>query len=289
MLYLLNDNDGYNEDGIDLIAQDWDNLIILDACRYDTFESRSDLPGTLEKRISRGAATPEWLYGNFNDRELKDTVYVTANPMFHEHEAELGTVFHDVWHLWKEGMGWDYDLQTVPPETTASYAEKAAEQYPNKRLIVHFNQPHGPLIGPTAEGSVLGPAKPMRDRSFLYDLWHRLRFSMLTTDTFQQAYAETFDITHDAVEQLLPSLDGKTVISADHGEMLGERPWPLPLRHFSHYRGFYRPELVEVPWHVIEGDERKEIITEEPKEDAAKPTVDDEVVSERLRDMGYIA
>lgn len=291
LIHLFWDSDSYNHDGIDVFSQDWDNLLILDACRYDVFESRSSLPGTLQKRISRGAATPEWLEGNLRDRRLEDTVYVTANPMFHRYEEDLGAVFHDVWHLWQDGWGWDSELQTVPPDVTATYAKKAAEEYPNKRLLIHFNQPHGPLLGPTAEGSIIGPgAKPTHERTFLEDLRHKIAILQVPTATFRKAYEETFDLAHDAVEDLLPFLQGRTVVSADHGEMMGERPWPIPLRHFSHYRGYYKPELVEVPWLVIEGDDRKEIIAEPPVNDEAhEPISDDETVTNRLQDLGYIA
>jgi len=43
-----------NEDGVDPFEADWDNLFILDACRYDMFERRAELPGRLERAESRG-------------------------------------------------------------------------------------------------------------------------------------------------------------------------------------------------------------------------------------------
>jgi len=41
-----------NEDGVDPFEADWDNLFILDACRYDMFERRAELPGRLERAES---------------------------------------------------------------------------------------------------------------------------------------------------------------------------------------------------------------------------------------------
>jgi hypothetical protein len=55
----------YNPDGVDVLAEDWDNLLILDACRYDAFAARADLPGRLERRRSRGSHTSEFLSGIF--------------------------------------------------------------------------------------------------------------------------------------------------------------------------------------------------------------------------------
>src|SRR5699024_1517067 len=54
----------YNPEGTDVFAEDWDTLVILDACRYDEFVRRSDLPGITEHRISRGSTSPEFVRGN---------------------------------------------------------------------------------------------------------------------------------------------------------------------------------------------------------------------------------
>jgi hypothetical protein len=59
----------FNPHGIDIFEEDWDNLIILDACRYDALRAvlpEYDLDGALESRISRGSATPEFLRGCFH-------------------------------------------------------------------------------------------------------------------------------------------------------------------------------------------------------------------------------
>ncbi|MFW6130788.1 MAG: hypothetical protein ACOC56_06340 [Atribacterota bacterium] len=36
------------------LEEEWDNLIILDACRYDTFKKYNDISEDLEFRYSRG-------------------------------------------------------------------------------------------------------------------------------------------------------------------------------------------------------------------------------------------
>lgn len=135
----------YNPTGIDVFGEEWDTLIILDACRYDLFARRSTLPGTLEKRRSRGSSTVEFLRGNAAGRDLRDTVYVTANPQFYQYRDELDARFHEVVHVWMD-EGWDGEHETVLPETTTDYARTAAERYPNKRLLIHYLQPHYPFI-----------------------------------------------------------------------------------------------------------------------------------------------
>ena len=128
----------YNASGIDIFSEDWDNLLILDACRYDMFKRISNLSGDLSSRISRGSSTNEFIMGNFQDRQFNDTVYVTANPMVYRRSSEwLDVEFHDIINIWRED-GWNEKYGTVLPETTAEYAIKAHERYPNKRLLIHF-------------------------------------------------------------------------------------------------------------------------------------------------------
>ncbi|MDZ7731078.1 MAG: hypothetical protein U5K37_09365 [Natrialbaceae archaeon] len=61
-------------EGIDVMEQDWDNLILLDACRYDAFEAQSAIDGNLKPVLSRGGASWEFMQANFAGRELHDTV-----------------------------------------------------------------------------------------------------------------------------------------------------------------------------------------------------------------------
>ncbi len=55
-----------------IFSEPWDNLIILDACRYDVFEEvfkKRNMKGKLEYRISRGSWTVEFLLENFGDEK----------------------------------------------------------------------------------------------------------------------------------------------------------------------------------------------------------------------------
>jgi len=69
-----------NPSGTDVMSEDWDNLILLDACRYDAFSKVNTLKGNLEERVSKGSTSKEFIKSNFVGRELHDTVYITANP-----------------------------------------------------------------------------------------------------------------------------------------------------------------------------------------------------------------
>ena len=57
----------------------WDNLIILDSCRYDVFKQvidEFDIRGKLGVRLSRGSTTHEFLRENFKG-DFKDIIYIT--------------------------------------------------------------------------------------------------------------------------------------------------------------------------------------------------------------------
>src|SRR5208337_4727602 len=69
--------------GIYVIDEQWDNLVILDACRYDLFQEMNTIAGTLSSRVSRGSDTAEFLLENFTKypkrTTFKDIVYIAGN------------------------------------------------------------------------------------------------------------------------------------------------------------------------------------------------------------------
>ena len=273
----------YNKNGIDVFSENWDNCIILDACRYDVFSQRHSLSGRLEKRISRGGGTVEWLRGNIRGRDLRDVVYITANPQYYANQNELNAEFHDVWNIWQDT--WDDNLQTVHPEKVVQKALQAAKKYPHKRLLIHFNQPHGPYLGQTGKNLVVGPGTtPVRNRSFIEDLKIMVSKERITQSEWRQAYAENFDLVESHIKPLLAELEGYTVVTADHGELLGERAWPFPFRYYNHQIGYHHDKLVTVPWLIH--DEGKERETWPGNQSQIDTT--DESVSSRLEDLGYV-
>jgi hypothetical protein len=275
LYYSVRNPDGYNADGVDVFAEDWDNLLILDACRYDSFAEQSTLDGTLESRISRASATREWVHANFTDRQLHDVVYISANPNYRKVADEIGAAVHAYVDVWRDDTLVGEENTVVPPETVTEHALDAAEKYPNKRLLVHYVQPHYPFIGPTGEEH-FDPTETLEAVSTKHSL---------TDNRLDQAYRENLDIVLDEVERLLDALGGKTVVSADHGELLGERLSPLPLRAYGHPNGVYVDELVKVPWLVHTSGERKEPVAEAPTE---RDEVDEDALEEQLRNLGYV-
>jgi len=78
----------------------------------------------------------------------------------------------------------------------------------------------------------------------------------------------------DTIEPLL-NHDGRTVVTSDHGNNLGERMPLLPMRLYGHPTGIHHPALREVPWAVIDG--------ESVGDGDRQMTVDEE----QLRSLGY--
>ncbi|WP_231186430.1 hypothetical protein [Haladaptatus sp. DYF46] len=270
--------------GVDVMNEDWDTLVILDGTRYDTFAENNVLDGKLEFRRSRGSQSSEFIQGNFSGEELHDTVYVTANP--YVTELEDG-VFHSVINLLTE---WDDDLQTVLPETVIDAALDAYEQYPNKRFIVHFMQPHYPFIGEKGRSMNHRGFAPNDDSNLRGDrsIWNELQYD-ISEDTpaeVKAAYEENLRLVFPHVQKLIDEIPGKTVVSADHGNLLGDRLSPIPVRAYGHPRGLRAPELVKVPWFVVEGETRRDV-TSDPPEEEDESSLDEDMVEDRLQALGY--
>lgn len=266
----------YYPDGVDVFDEDWDNLVILDACRYDCFESQVRLAGTTSKRTSRGTTSREFIRGNFTDRRAHDTVYVSANPWFLRLHDRIGAEVHAYVNLHSDERRDAANGLTTRPETVTECAVEVAEEYPRKRLIVHYLQPHHPYL--TEFG---------RSRfDFTKDAMLSVKQSDASRADVIRAYRENLDLVLGEVESLVESLTGKTVVTSDHGELLGERERPIPVRRFGHPGGVYVSELLDVPWHVIDTGERKEIVSEKPAGTAVSE-VNQETLDRQLEALGY--
>lgn len=261
---------GYNHDGVDVFREDWDVLILLDACRYDEFEAHADLPGRLEHRMSRGSATPEFIRTNFAGKDLRDTVYVSANSWFPKLKDELNAELHRYVSVERDAsIGF-----TSHPSTVTERATEAASQFPNKRLIIHYLQPHKPFLGEWGSERFENVG----------DLQTTVKHNDATREEVVRAYRENLNLVLSAVKTLLEELTGKLVVTADHGELLCEPESPIPSQRYGHPRGIYVDELVKVPWHVYQSGERRTIT--EGSAEAGKYDLD--AVKEQLQELGYL-
>jgi len=273
---------GYS-DGCYIVDEDWDNLIILDGCRYDLYVQNNILEGDLESKQSIASETQGFLSGNFSGKSLEDTVYVTANPMFERNKEDLDVDFHSVHNVWVD-EGWDEELGTLKPETMTENSIRINKKYPEKRMIFHYMQPHYPFISSKTTFDKVGaldePSNPVP--------WKEIMKNNVVVDeeNVWKAYEENLINALHNLKKLLPALVGKTVVTSDHGNMIGDRSFPIPIKEFGHPHKIFTPELVTVPWHVLPFNSRKGVTKGTPE--VNDNDVDEEEVKNKLRDLGYV-
>lgn len=218
--------------GIDVTDNEWDNLLVLDACRFDKFEELNSMEGELSKVRSQATSTPQWLKRNFTGY-YDDVVFVAGNPYVSELSGkgfDAEEHFHHVDHVWDHG--WDEEKGTVTPEMVNERVRVMKERFPEKRLIVHYLQPHEPFIGePSLESG---------------SNWNE-RIEKWKSPELEEAYESNLELVLEQVEELVPELEGKTVVTADHGEILD---WKYGF--FAHPTDVFLKELYEVPWFEVE-------------------------------------
>lgn len=280
-------NEEKYKNGIDVIEKDWDNLIILDACRYDYFSEVNSLNGELTSVVSRASQSEAFIEKTFSGRELHDTIYITANP--YGNDLSSG-VFFTMKMAVEE---WNYNLNTVLPSDLVGLASDIHNKFPNKRLIIHFMQPHEPHLGQKAE--------EMREGVDLrgYDIhhanseanlnreginsWMAARRGLVDDNEIREAYRQTLKIVLDEVEELIKKLGGKSTITSDHGEMLGERVLSIK-KCYGHPSGLKTKELREVPWFTTQHGDRRKITPGEPRNSENLAKIE---VNQRLQALGY--
>jgi hypothetical protein len=188
-----------------VMKKDWDNLIILDACRYDIFVDINIIKGQLQSFHSRGSHTGEFVRQNFQDGSFLDTVYVSSNP---NPAADANAEFASIEEVWESG--WDEELHTVPPETMMKRTIAVDDEFPNKRLITHFLQPHYPWVGPSGQDfmSEHGYAPQHREDH----IWIQPRNGELDLEKVWDVYKENLRVTlvvsaKDFVGVISPTID----------------------------------------------------------------------------------
>jgi hypothetical protein len=259
--------------------EDWDNLIILDGCRYDAFIETNWLEGTCCPSISTASESLSYIRDNFIGENFHDIVYVSGNPYLYDIPERT---FHAVYSAVESG--WDSELETVTPGVIKNKAQMAFHKHSNKRFIIHFMQPHYPFIGSRGRAVEQGGGSPEGDTDS--HIWTQLQYGneSITEERVWELYLENLELVLETVEELIAEIEGKTVITSDHGNLIGERGFPIPVKGYGHPRHYYLSALVRVPWHVIPGD-RREIVSEPPIK--KNTSINQGVLESRLADLGY--
>lgn len=272
---------------IGFLKRDWDILIVLDACRYDLFERYNPFDTRVEKIHSNASQTREFIKNNFVGRDCRDIVYVTASPQF----AQFDLQFARIEHVWQDQ--WDEDLRTVPPDAVTNAALDIANQYGDKRVIVHYMQPHYPFIGPIgrdlSEQATFGRNMNERDifvpGSKPLSVWEQLSGGKIDEATVRKAYEENLLVVLPAVKRLVANTRGKAVVTSDHGNLFGNQVCWLPIRIYGHPARIHHPELTAVPWVELPYECRREIT---PATEVTEDDVSSDALEKRLSNLGYV-
>jgi hypothetical protein len=272
--------------GDTVVEEDWDNLIILDAARYDMFVDNVNLQGATSKRLAVGSHSLDFVNLNFSGRELHDTVCVTANGWYSVAE-DLD--FYQLVELYTnkdidERRGTALPQSCVDSYTGAILAEAVADatlaahvDSPNKRLVAHFMQPHIPYIPHTHKwGSTDDRILLPKEREFTL-----AKESKISLCTLRSWYVDNLLYVVSTVESLLDKLNGKTVITADHGENLGEVYYGE--RQFGH--SVHTDMTRYVPYHEIPCTSRRDVSSSSPQPASGQPT---QFVLDNLSAYGYL-
>jgi len=266
-----------SRDSFDVMNADWDILLILDGCRYDLFKEQNTLDGETSKVISAGSDSIGFIEANFNRTSHHDTVYVTANPFAKRlHEG----TFHAVKKVY--ATHWSDEFGTVRPESVADVSCDVADKFPNKRIIVHFMQPHYPFITETGKQFDSGNLRFENGG----DIWTLLQNNRcpVSEELVWKAYEENYRILEPVIRRIDSEITGQTVVTADHGNLVGERLSPIPVQCYGHPPGTRHPHLITVPWHKMPTGQRRKITKDAPKK---VENTEKNQIEERLKALGY--
>jgi hypothetical protein len=246
------------------MEEQWDIAIILDACRYDVFREvyKKYLPrGKLEQRIG-ASDTFEWLHSVFNGNRTKDMLYVSAHPGINGRGVPWGDFdakeqFYKVYDAWLKG--WNWEIGTSIPNKVAEIAVQAVKEFPDRKTIIHFIQPHFPYrkapcpskysdlkcakkdakLGILLERLIrrlisLFEINLSRFRSIYWNIKKTLRLDFLedlneiywreyTIEELKYFHKDNLEWVLESVEEIVDEFDkAKIVITSDHGEAFGE-------------------------------------------------------------------
>lgn len=265
--------------GVPIYEQEWDLMIVLDACRFDALREMADDYDFLQavgSTESVGSYSRSWMERNFTSEyadEMTSTTMVTGNPFT---ETALDpSQFDRLEEVWR--YSWDEEIGTIRPRPLTDVAISIARRDEPDRMIVHYMQPHAPFT--THPELQRGPSASNWADATDKSVWMQVQEGEIPVKRARQAYYDELRMVLEDVELLLNNVDAETaVITADHGEAMGE------YGIYGHARGVAIDALRIVPWVVGTA-------TDGSKHDPETKPPDSEIdvdQTERLRDLGYL-
>ena len=229
-----------------IFQEDWKNMIILDACRYDFFKKTINIDGKLKKIFSVATHTKTFCLKTFTKEKYDDIVCISTNPYV---DREIGDKFHAIIPVWK--TAWSAKYTTVLPKDVIPFVLNATIKYPHKRLLIWFVQPHYPYLYYKRYGSPFGIIMGGRSKNFFKE-FKLFSWAHLSQKELKRRYMKNLIIVLNTCKTLLNILHGKTIISSDHGESLGDFFPFTPIRIYGHYIEIQNPKMYIVPYFICD-------------------------------------
>ena len=228
----------------DLLQEEpWETLIILDACRHDKFKEvveEKNILGKLEPCLSPAQHTADWYLYYWGRKKTQDIVLISAQivPWVSDWTNGVWQNFYRAIHTWKHGT----DFPSI--KATMDEAEKQRLVFPDKKLLIHLIPPHLPFIGPKGVAftqSKFGSKPQMYSQYSLIQKYGRQH----GWEEIQFYYKESIETAMSRV--LAYKWLKNAVITADHGELIGEGGF------YNHGRYLKSCEALRVvPWFRLE-------------------------------------
>lgn len=226
----------------------WDIIIILDACRLDSFiKILPDiyLDNCFQVVNSEASATTAWLEKHWGNDFHMDIVYISGTPFVNskgiciedtssfDGRNHFGIIF-DTWD-------WGFNKKTgrVEPEAIVQDAIVAGRINSGARLIIHFMQPHSPYLFEKKKLEPLAFLHKLIPKKIFQFLRHRIptliRYNtsihipeynqhfLYSDDEIQKAYEKNLKSVEKYLKILIDFFSDKNIIiTSDHAEYLGE-------------------------------------------------------------------
>lgn len=209
-----------------LVEVDWDVVCVLDACRWDAFET---MVGMAEPVKAPSRNTPLWTKNIWCDPEIdwSDVTYVTGNAHVTEarnfsegpNDGVIENHVGEYIEAFKDDEVWDGVTGSSLPD---SLTGKALGYEPP--LVVHYVQPHTPFIG-NVSFSVNGtfdqlPLDSYDDPGGILEEYSMVDMGLVSPNFIRLAYLENLREVWACTRPLLENFE-KVLFTADHGEILG--------------------------------------------------------------------
>lgn len=237
----------------------------------------SATPEWVEKNLNR-RQNINWFSTNpfINGRNIKLNEFDYIPEKYETNPSRYIANVVDIWD-----SSWNKKMGTVTPEAVNKEFKENIENIGDRRTVIHYMQPHKPFIGygsskmenmkkqsirkiesesrqilPERIGDKLSKGIEKLEESetamkigLIMSLSPKNFLKAFFGDSeemMKRLHEENMRKAMESVQELAKDLDGKVVVTSDHGEAFGEKGvW-------GHHIETHIPPLVEVPWLEVE-------------------------------------